>query len=404
MKLKIISLYSDCDLKSVLPSEWHIINETATSDNMTLLNSCVSLINELKSKNKSGVYVFLKSPIDVLLHETDDQVLAFANSVLDMFDYSWLWRSAKYPNFGRCEFNAVSLGNSDSGLKFAISIIHTKNKVLGFKTQELWHNADKFNDDVFKYTQGMKQINHARRLSKGQANLSKRAEELKLVDANNIDTVLDVGAEFAPDFGQNQIIPKELWASPFEFMQPSLDLLYHPHLHLLYQESLKRWQPHSKTLLVCSCGIAKPYSTQKRFKYYKNMAEAGHFDIMVSSIMPVMIYPFDNSSMYPNVLYEWPHDESHELRDALTNLKVTILTDFVHRFNYDKIIFLYSHMGLSLVAKELQNRFGSDRVFDVPEIMANDDRVKEKYNNHPSIWRVRIFQDSITKSIINDIV
>ena len=404
MKPKIISLYSDCDLKSVLPPEWHIINETATSDNMTLLNSCVSLINELKSKNKSGVYVFLKSPIDVLLHETDDQVLAFANSALDMFDYSWLWRSSKYPNFGRCEFNAVSLGNSDSGLKFAISIIRTKNRALGFKTQELWHSADKFSDDVFKYTQGMKQINYAKGLSKGQVNLSGQAEKLKLVDTNNIDAVFDTGAEFAPDFDQNQIIPKELWASPFEFMYPNLDLLYHPHLHLLYQESLKLWQPRSKTLLVCSCGIAKPYSTQKRFKYYKNMAEAGHFDIIVSSILPVLIYPFDNSGMYPNILYEWPHDESHKLNDVSLNLDVATLTDFVHRFNYNKIIFLYSHMGLSPVAKELQKRFGSDRVFDVPEIMANDDRVKEKYNNHPSIWRVRIFQDSITKSIINDIV
>lgn len=170
--------------------------------------------------------------------------------------------------------------------------------------------------------------------------------EKKLDEHNAYRKITGLKAKFVPAkdlllkrTGAMQFIPQEEWTNITPFISPSMMNLCHPHHRILWHRFLENFKPRSDVLLVANCSATKPYIKNRQYRHYVKLANLCWFDFCIMSFHPVMCIPFDSSSMYPNIMYDWPHNESQEMARQKVAHNTTLWVEFLSRFKYKKIIF-----------------------------------------------------------------
>ena len=143
----------------------------------------------------------------------------------------------------------------------------------------------------------------------------------------------------AQRIGELQLVPQEIWTDTSVFSGPTVMNLCHPHHRLLWHRILEQYQPRSDVLVVANCACAKPYSKNRTYHWYVKAATKGWFDFAIMSFHPVPVWPLDTSKMYPNIMYDWPHDGSDVMNQWEQCHSMALWTEFLRRFNYKKVIF-----------------------------------------------------------------
>ena len=214
--------------------------------------------------------------------------------------------------------------------------------------------------------------------------LKKKYNDILNDPENYKEDVMEVGREqYASCVSEEQLIPEKYWADVQTFTPPKLSFLYHPHFRLLFDLVKNVYKMNSDTLVVCSCGGAKPYINNKKYNMLLKASKAGYFDLVVCSVYPVFLHPLDTSRMYPNSFYEWPHIESPQLRSDLQNNKIHYLVEFLNLFHYKKIILVHNgkHTYFYQKIKEICSNWDHIESIDIFPDNEDEEKLKEKFQS-----------------------
>lgn len=200
--------------------------------------------------------------------------------------------------------------------------------------------------------------------------------------------------------GELQLVPQQAWTDTSVFSSPSVMNLCHPHHRLLWHRILEQYQPKSDVLVVANCACTKPYSKNRTYRWYVEAANKGWFDFAIMSFHPVPVAPLDTSKMYPNIMYDWPHEESNALNQFKLCHNVTLWTEFLRRFRYKKVMFCLSQNKVHVAAYERLKAELPDiemsLLWDYKPIQQFVSRIYGK----TQIWRGRIHQFKLTREFM----
>ena len=175
------------------------------------------------------------------------------------------------------------------------------------------------------------------KLNKHNASCFKRGISQKFVPAKDV---------LARRIGRMQLLPQESWTDTSVFSGPTVMNLCHPHHRLLWHRILEHYQPRSDVLAVANCTCSKPYSKNNLYHWYVDAAQKGWFDFAIMSFHPVPVAPLDASKMYPNIMYDWPHDGSEVMNQWELCHSVALWTEFLRRFRYRKVVFCLNQYSI----------------------------------------------------------
>ena len=195
----------------------------------------------------------------------------------------------------------------------------------------------------------------------------------------------------------DDLIPKKHWRNLNEFIGSSLDIWGHPHLNYAFYKQLEIMSKikRSKYLFVIPCSMNKPYSSTRRVQGYMKISnETGLFDVLVFSVIPVFLAPYDASTKYPFSCYSWDHGKTSV---PLDNLKYyqscRYFAEAMRMLNYEKIIFCHNG-SLDDRIDILKNdwKFSENNIIDIIKIpeYANAHRFKFSTGELPEpkkFWR-----------------
>lgn len=208
--------------------------------------------------------------------------------------------------------------------------------------------------------------------------------------------------QLAKRIGPVQLLAQSDWTDASVFEGATIPNLCHPHHRWLWHRVLKHYKKRSDTLVVVSCFGGKPYSRSVPLRELLVLAQKGWFDLAVISFHPVPIVPLDASTMYPNMLYDWPHPESDAMMHLESELSASYWVQFLAQNPYEKVVFCLNQYKPHVdVMQKLRSVF--------PEIkMPNmwDDWppfhsfIDERYHGL-TIWKFRYHNFKVLRSFIS---
>ena len=202
--------------------------------------------------------------------------------------------------------------------------------------------------------------------------------------------------------GRVQLIDQSEWTTSKDFSAPTLPNLCHPHHRILWHRILANYKPKSDVLLVANCSATKPYSNNLQYKFYLKLAKKGWFDLCIMSFHPVPLYPLDASSMYPNNIYNWHHEESEQMVHHEEELNFNQWVEFLSRFHYKKVVFALNQYAPNVrVYNKLKTVFKDIEFFnayeDSPELR---EFISEHFQGGNGPWRQRLHSFKCTREFI----
>ena len=165
-----------------------------------------------------------------------------------------------------------------------------------------------------------------------------------------------------------KLIPKEYWCDISSLIGPSVRVSGHQHILFGIEKMIEisLTKKRADILIVVPCSFSKPYSKNNaNKKLLKASRETGIFDVMVASIFPATLTPFDASVCYPCAFYSTPLKEISDMWSQVDERLISKhLVEIIRRLGYKKVIF--AHYGQNhLNVKHLIEEYGFPRDFIV---------------------------------------
>lgn len=144
------------------------------------------------------------------------------------------------------------------------------------------------------------------------------------------------------------LIPKKYWTDFTLLIGDAVRVAAHPHSLHAQQRMLEivGGMKRADVLLVTTCTASKPYSSVGRNqRFIKCSNKTRLFDVLIASVIPTFITPFDASICYPIANYSVEDDlkissyNGHKISNALF---CKHLVEIIRRLGYKKIIFMHA--------------------------------------------------------------
>lgn len=168
--------------------------------------------------------------------------------------------------------------------------------------------------------------------------------------------------------GVDSNIPKKLWDKFSNFVGINPQKLHHPHFYLAFEKEMEVLEKcdRAEDLLVCHCSRVKPYIKNSNYTpYVKASRELRLFDVCVLSLYPTFLYPYDCSTKYPHICYDWPHLESPGMLYHYESHNLRMLIEVIRRLKYKRVIFL--EFGQMKHIDILKTKFGFTNYIDIKD-------------------------------------
>lgn len=157
------------------------------------------------------------------------------------------------------------------------------------------------------------------------------------------------------------LIPREYWADFKTLIGPSVKICGHQHILFAIEKmiELSLKEKRAEILVVVPCSFAKPYSHVKQIEKIVNASKHTRlFDVMVASVFPATITPFDASVCYPCFCYSTPIEKISDMFCQIDERLISKhLVEIVRRLGYKKLIFVHRNENHHQV-RHLKEEYG----------------------------------------------
>lgn len=159
------------------------------------------------------------------------------------------------------------------------------------------------------------------------------------------------------------LIPKKYWTDFTLLIGDYIRVSTHAHSLYAQQKMLEivGGMKRADVLLVTTCTASKPYSSVGRNqRFIKCSNETRLFDVLIASVIPTFITPFDASVCYPIANYSVDGDinvTSYNGNNISNTLFCKHFVEIIRRLGYKKIIFIHAgHLDARIT--RLRNDWG----------------------------------------------